>query len=295
MTAGGDFPANDDLGFEDAGPTYPVAFGVEMTPQIQGILIGLLGVGLAVFGFVRLVNPQRVGNAELRDTIEQKEQQLITQKQQLEDIEEIRAELDRVVAQRRDIYSLLASQTDLETLLLDLNQRVQDTNAGIQAQKNRVRERINALGLDLEPEVIEAKIQAFTPSGLPAVIEEDETYGPVLNGKVEVQTTTVQITGSFSQVESIIRNLERLEPLLIVQNFDVSIDDTIEETVVDGNGRVALRPRALISVSFQMEALLPTQNPDELPTVELPPEGEEGAEGEAGEGGEGDEAAEPEG
>lgn len=284
MTAGGDFPANDDLGFEDVGPTYPVAFGIEMTPQIQGILIGLVGVGLAVFGFVRLVAPQRVSNAELRDTIAEKEQQLLTQQQQLQDIEELRAELDRVLAQRRDIYSLLASQSDLETLLLDLNQRVEDTNAGIQAQRNRIRQ------LGFEPEVIEAQIQAFTPSGLPVLVEDDETYGPILNGKVEVQTTSVQITGAFSQVESIVRNLERLEPLLIVRDFNVSTQDTVDETVVDGNGRVVARPRSEINVSFQMDALLPTQDPDVPPAVELPPEPTEGAEGEGAEG-----AAQPEG
>ncbi|MEM6423762.1 MAG: hypothetical protein AAGF66_11100 [Cyanobacteria bacterium P01_H01_bin.119] len=290
MTAGGEFPANNELGFEEEGPTYPVAFGIEITPQVQGVLIALLGIGLAIFAFFRFVNPQRTDNAELRTTIEEKEQQLLTQRQQLENIEEIRAELERVVEQRRDVYSLLASRPDLETLLLDLNQRVQDTNAGIQAQKNRVR------SLGFEAELIEAQIQSFTPSGLPAVVEndipEENPYGAELNGIIQVQQIAVEISGTFGQVESIIRNLERLEPLLLVDNFDVSLDDTVNETVVDGSGRVVLRPRSRVTASFQLSAILPTQDPDELPSVELPPaEGEEGAEGQPAEG---QDAAQPE-
>ena len=55
MTATGDFlPADQDQEFEQVGPSYPTAFGVEFTPKIQAILLGLLGLGgaFAIYNFL---------------------------------------------------------------------------------------------------------------------------------------------------------------------------------------------------------------------------------------------------
>ncbi|MDA0268461.1 MAG: hypothetical protein O2890_04470 [Cyanobacteria bacterium] len=115
----------------DLEPSYPVVFRVELTPKVQGIAIALVGLVGAFFLYQRLVQPvaQTKQDAELR--IADKTAQLESQQASIENVEEIKAELDEAIQQRVGIYSLLGDADSLDTLLLDINQQVKASNAGI--------------------------------------------------------------------------------------------------------------------------------------------------------------------
>jgi type IV pilus assembly protein PilO len=62
MTATGDFlSADENRGLEEVGPTYPTAFGIELTPKVQGIALAVLGLigAFALYNFV--VQPSATG------------------------------------------------------------------------------------------------------------------------------------------------------------------------------------------------------------------------------------------
>ncbi len=124
-----------------------------------------------------------------------------------------------------------------------------------------------------------AELVQFSPVGLPRPVGDE--LGVELNGKLERQIIQVTFRGLFDQTQAILRNIERLEPLIIIRDFDQTLSEppsgTDEETM---NALGISRPT---STTFTMEVLVPLsdpQTPPEIP-VEAPPAEGEGTEGEA--------------
>ena len=272
MTLSGDFiPAEDDLYDE---PSNPVVFGIELTPKVLGILAALAGIGLAIFLFQRFVQPVRQSNQELRTTIAEKEQQLATQAERLEEIAVLEQEREVALTQRRNVYSLFADESSMDTLLLDINQRIKNSNASIGAQRNQIQAR------GIPPILVEAQLRRFDPSG--EVVIEDGSLGEEVNGKLKRQTYSVDFSGDFAQTQSVLSNVERLEPLLLLKDFSLSSSETVTETVLNAQGQVVGQPKQRINSTFTVDALIPTSDPSVPPEIAPPPapEGEAAPEGE---------------
>ena len=271
MTALGDFVPND-ADFIDE-PINPVVFGLEITPTVLGVLIALVGVGGAGYLFKEKVMPAAAANAKLREEIAIKEQQLVSQAQELEKIAKIEAALANAMQRRRAVYALFADEETMDTLLLDINQRIESSNATLNGIRNQVRAR------GIPPILLEAQLQSFIPGE--KVVLTDGSLGEAVNGKLIRETYEVSFSADYAQTQSILRNLERLEPLLMIQDFSINSNQEIEETVIASNGQVISRPKSLLETSFQIDALIPTADADVPPEV-APPEAE-GAEAEAAE------------
>ncbi|MEM1292127.1 MAG: hypothetical protein AAGH67_11690 [Cyanobacteria bacterium P01_H01_bin.162] len=295
MTFTDDFvPVEDDTLSQ---PEYPTAFGIPLSPKVQGIALAVLGIGGAIFLFTRIVSPVQTEIAEINLRIEEKENTLANQAESLRQIEEVQAELDRVLTQREGIYSLLGDPNSLDTLLLDTNQQIENSNASIagaiagdltqaqaatltsigltQQQVNRV---IQEFAEDpiAQRSAFTSELFGFDPLGLSSPIADE--YGPELNGKLERQLVQVSFRGLFNQTQNILLNLERLEPLLIIRDFNQSFADVPGDTTEEDFNRLGIRP---LQTSFTMEVLVPLGDPREppaLPEPEPPAEGEEGAE-----------------
>ncbi|MEO0868228.1 MAG: hypothetical protein AAFY17_07220, partial [Cyanobacteria bacterium J06642_11] len=240
MTLSGDFiPAEDDLYDE---PSNPVVFGIELTPKVLGIIAAIAGVGLAIFLFQRFVQPVRLSNQELQADIDAKEQQLATQQQRLQEIAKLEEERDAALVQRRNVYSLFANEESMDTLLLDINQRIKNSNASIGAARNQVQAR------GIPPILVEAQLDSFVPSG--EVVIDDGSLGEEVNGKLKRQTYNVQFSGDFAQTQSILGNVERLEPLLLMRDFSLGAGETVTETVLNAQGQVVGQPKQRINSTF---------------------------------------------
>jgi type IV pilus assembly protein PilO len=296
MTASGDFlPAEDDQQLEQLGPTYPTAFGVEFTPKIQAILLGLLGIGgaFAIYNF--LVQPVVEERQSLEAQVAEKELQVEQQEASLQEIAELRAELDQALQQRVEIYSLLGDQETLDTLLLDINQQIQNSNASIEDVLRTDFDRLDsgqlaALGLNreqvqqvrtrfaedpvLQRLLYTSELINYSPG--PATIVTDGP--PELSGKLQEYSVDISMQALFPQTLSILRNLERLEPLVVVRDLQQGIasppSGASEEDLV-GVSR-------LLDTTFTLDVLVPAIDPAEPPAPPAPEEGEEGAEGEEG-------------
>jgi len=246
MTAGGDFIPVDD--FEVEEPSYPVLFGLRLTPTVSGILIALLGSAVAVW---LLLNPVRQAwqtNQQIRTEIEQKREQLRDQAEIQAQIDQAQADLAEAEALRADVLALFADEESLDTLLIDVNARVlgADGLAGTDARLER---------FELVPQ------EATTPGQDPELIT-DGSFGDALNNRLKRRVYNVEIQGSFGQTQSIIRNIERLRPLLVIQNLEtrpaepsavlVAPDGTVTQTLTS------------LTTTFQLVALYPADE-DEIP------------------------------
>ena len=156
MAALGDFVPPEDGDYLDE-PMNPVVFGVEFTPTIIGILLALVGIGGAAYLFINMVKPVAVQNETLRSEISTKENQLVSQAAQLQDIAKIEAELEVAMQRRRNIYGLFANDKTMDTLLIDINQRIESSNAALAGVRNQVRSR------GLPPLLLEAQLKSFVP------------------------------------------------------------------------------------------------------------------------------------
>lgn len=240
---------SEDLNFSEHAangdgnePSYPVVFGIAFTPQIIGILVGVVGLAGALYMLTSLVMPawdayqqQQTKSNELQGQIQQKQ---TTVKQ----VGKIKEELDEAKKQQQQVLALFSDEKTLDTLLLDLNRLVESGSS------------INPLN------TVRAKLQKFVPLTEKPEIVADGSLGTAVNGKLKRSSVSVEIIGTYEQTQSIIRNIERLQPLLIVKDYQSALAN-IQAT--DKFGKPVQRVGAApISTSFQLQALMPL-NPEE--------------------------------
>lgn len=239
MTIGGDFiPVGDG---RDEAPAYPKVFGISITPTVGAILLTLLGVVGAYLLWTNLVQGTLERNQELKADIASKEQQLANQADTQKQIAEAKTRLQSAQQLQADVRSLFASEDSLNTLLLDINERVQSVNAGITDPAKR------------------ATLSRFDLNEEESGVIADGSLGSEVNNKLQRRVYDVEIQGTFPQTQSIIRNIERLQPLLVVSDFNSDLDQTTQRIVLDNRGRLAPagQPDTQITTAFKLAALVP--------------------------------------
>jgi type IV pilus assembly protein PilO len=238
MTLSDDYNFAEQGGDFQSAPSYPTAFGITFTPKVSGILIGLVGIAGGAFILLNLAMPewdkfqaQEAKKTDLQGQIEQK-------KASISQIDKVKQELADTKKQQIQVLSLFANEKSLDSLLLDLNRLVEAGNAQIPV--NGVR----------------AKMRKYTPAPQQSEIITDSSYGPLVNGKLKRSAITIEINGTFEQTQSIFRNIERLQPLLIVKDFDTKL---AADTSTDPNAPRRVGP-AGITTTFQLQALMPVSS-----------------------------------
>ncbi len=228
--------------FEAASPAYPVIFGVTITPKIIGILVGvagLLGAAYIVFSFIlpawEIYQQQQGKQSDLQDQIAQK-------KASIKQIDKVKADLELSKQQKLQVLALFAKENTLDTLLLDMNRLVESTNSQLPA--NAVR----------------AKLKKFVPASGKAEVINDGSMGIQVDGKLKRLNISVEILGTYEQTQSILRNIERLQPLFIFKDYQSTL---MLETAAQPGKEVPRVGPAPITTSFQLQALIP-RSPEEL-------------------------------
>ncbi|HEY9648939.1 MAG TPA: pilus assembly protein PilO [Chroococcidiopsis sp.] len=247
MTAGGDFMQG---GAEEA-PSYPTLFGIKLTPTVSGIAIAVLGGAASFWLLFNVVQPAWQQNQELTAQVNEKRSQLVNQEEIQQQIKDAQTRLAAAEKLKADVLTLFATEESLDTLLYDLNERVQFVNTGISTAEQRAT-LSKFVAVNKDPEVI-----------------TDSSLGAAANGVLQRQVYTVEMRGNFAQTQSIIRNIERLQPLLIVRNFRSEIDPESRVLRLDAQGRtLGNQPIPRLITSFELIALMPA--PTAPPVVPAP-------------------------
>lgn len=252
MTAGGDFIPTE--GRELEGPVYPKVFGISLTPTVGGIALAIAGAVGAYLLWANLVQPTLDRNQQLQADIAAKEQQLSSLGDAQQQIAQARERLRSAQQLQADVLGLFATPESLDTLLLDVNERVQSVNAGIQDPARRA----------------QLSRFDFVPDASGPVT--DGSLGAAVNNKLERRVYDVEIIGSFPQTQSIIRNIERLQPLLVVDNFTSNLDASTQRIVLNPQGQIVPtgQPETRVTTSFRLEALVPINSADATGTAAAP-------------------------
>jgi type IV pilus assembly protein PilO len=233
-----------------AAPAYPSIFGITFSPIVSGIGIAAVGVIISGYLYTSYLQPQLAKNQELETKLSQTQDQIQQRKDNAKKIAEAEQSRDKVKAQKQIVTSLFASDKKLDTLLLDLNKLVNIRQGELQTFKPD------------EPAV------GGGSSGAAVVI--DSSLGATLNNKIKRKGVAVEVTGTFEQVQSILRTIERLDQLLLVKDFRADADTSSQKIVLDAQGKVVPQPDGKIKTSFKIQALIP-MNSAELTAAAPPP------------------------
>ncbi|MDZ8258380.1 pilus assembly protein PilO [Nostoc sp. ChiQUE01b] len=244
MTLSDDLNFSEQSGeFDQATPASPVVFGIAFTPKIIGILVGVAGLAGAGYIFLNLLMPawesyqqQQAKSSELQGQIEQK-------KANIKQIDKVKDELAQAKQQKVQVLSLFANEKTLDTLLLDLNRLIESGNTATS---------INA---------VRAKLKKYVPISQKPEPITDGSLGLLVDGKLQRSTISAEITATYEQTQSIIRNIERLQPLLIVKDYQATLAPAETRSPSDKTP-MQVGPAA-INTSFQLQVLMPL-SPEEI-------------------------------
>ncbi|QYX31655.1 pilus assembly protein PilO [Sphaerospermopsis torques-reginae] len=239
MTVSDDLNFSQNTNFDEGTSSYPVAFGITFTPKVIGLVVGGLGVLGAVYMILNIVMPEFTKFQDLQTKSKDLQGKIEQTNLQAKQADKLLAELAQSQQQQSQVLALLANEKSLETLLIDTSRLVSYSNA-------------TAMGSN----AIRAKLKKFAPAGEKPEIIIDNSLGEKVNNKLKRQVIKVEIEGNFEQTQAIMRNIERLQPLLLVQNYDSKLMPPEKEDT-DDKQKGARTGVGKISTSFDLVALMP--------------------------------------
>lgn len=227
MTFADDFANDDQLMEED----YPSAFGITFTPTVLGVVIAVAGVTLATYGFIKYVKPAQ-----------DQYQQTITQKQQLQaqlnsiksgdlqlKLAQLQSDLGEKKVLKSRVLSMFTSENDLETLLIDLNSFIA-TNQGTLTQ--------------------------YEPDSNISTIS-DASLGSEVQGKLKRKGISLTFEGTFNETKQILQDLERLQPLLMVQSISSRVTEEPTAILTGNRSEIVPQQQAELETQIELDAILP--------------------------------------
>lgn len=227
MTFADDF-ANDELGGESS---YPSAFGITFTPLIMGVALAVVGIVGAGYIFLNMVKPVQEKYQQAKTKQQETKAQL--EKIKTGDLElklaQLQAELaDKKVTKSR-VLAMFTNQNDLETMLIDINSFIA-ANQGTLIQ--------------------------YQPDNKPSTIQ-DSSLGAEVQGKLKRQGISLTVEASFNQTKAIIKDLERLQPLLMINNISFTVDEKPTAILTSSNSEIVPNSEATLKTQIKLDAILP--------------------------------------
>lgn len=251
------FTTSDEFDPQDEGfgaeANYPTAFGITFTPKVSGIAIGVTGFLISVYLFSTQVMPVLGELSTLNQQKEEKQNQLNQlNSNQLEQIlAKKQGELQEIKDLKEDVIQFFAQSQNLQTLLLDINNFANLSNI---------------------------TLNSYVPTGEKEKVADD-SFGTLANNNLQVQTYNLDLEGGFSQLQFFLQDLERLQPLLVIQNLNTSIIEPPVYLLENNSLSVVEEPK--LKTTLTLKAVFPDLQPPaeaapaETPKGETPPaEGE---------------------
>lgn len=227
---------------EGEGPTYPTVFGLQFSPPVIGVLVAFLGLGAAVFLFINFVQPVLQSNEDLRKEIAEKKDKLNQLGQIQLKIAQSKTARDEAKQQLAGVTALFANQNSLNTLLFDLNKRIEARNS------------------NLPPDRVKAKLTKFEPDPQSSGIVTDSSLGLQVNNKLYRQVFNVQLEGTFDQTRLFLIDLERQKSLSTIKELKSVLAEATQRVPVERrNGQILPieQPQIKVNTSFKLQVLRP--------------------------------------
>lgn len=177
---------------ENAGGV--VLFGQTLSARTLGIALGVIGIAAAGYMFVSFVQPLWTTIDTTKAGIDAKGKSIAEKDSQIKQ----KADLPQkaILAKEREttVLSLLPSADTMDTLLIDLNKLIKPSNIS---------------PAQLSGELLES----FSPTPPTAIVPE---------GQYRTQTVNIQFSSSYGDLITILRSIESLRTLVVVQNLQLT-------------------------------------------------------------------------
>jgi len=215
---------------------YPTAFGITFTPRNSGIAAGVLGLLGSFYLLFNWVMPAYNTLQQLQNDAAGKQQQIDQQKSGLgpSEFTKIESQLQQKEATKQQILALFAQEKDLSTILLDIS--------------NIFKSR-------------DVKLISFQPQGLEPVVVSDSSLGGAVNNKLKRQTFNVKIEGNYANSQEVIRDLERLQPLILLKNLNTQLEKegAVVKVVSIGKNQATIVPQSdqPVTTTFLLDVIIP--------------------------------------
>lgn len=230
MTFADDFSLDE----KDLGADYPIAFGITFTPKVTGIAIAVAGITLAIYGFFTYVKPAREVYQQKLTQKQELQQQLNSIKSGDADLKlvQLQADLEASKILKSRVLSMFTSEEDLETLLIDLNSFIASN---------------------------QAELIQYQPDSNVSVVE-DASLGEGVQGKLQRKGISLTVEGTFEETRQFLRDLERLQPLLMVQSISSTISEAptaVLTSTTQGQTLIVPKTKAELKTQIKLDAILP--------------------------------------
>ncbi len=231
---------------------YPTAFGITFTPRNSGIAAAVLGLLGSFYLLFNWVMPAYNTLQQLQNDAANKQQQVDQQKSGLGAAEfpKIESQLQQKEATKQQILALFAQEKNLSTILLDISNIFKSRNV---------------------------KLISFQPQGLEPVVVSDGSLGSAVNNKLKRQTLNVKIEGNYANTQEVIRDLERLQPLILLNSLNTQMEKegSAVQVVSTGKNKATIVPQGdkPVTTTFLLDVIIPL-NAAELAKLAPPPPAE---------------------
>jgi hypothetical protein len=234
MTFSDEYVTNGEKEPVEEPPSYPSAFGITFTPQVSGLAFAVVGLLGALYVLTSFVLPAYQQYQQLKTDANGKEDQINLQKSGVleKKLQETELKLKQAQRQKTDVLNLFSNEDTLDTLLLDIN-------GFVTAKK--------------------AKLINYKPVGNEISVVNDGSLGAQVNNKLKRQTIELEMQGTFEQTQSVIRDIERLQPLMLVKNLNSEMNQRAMIVLPDpktGNAQIVNLP-ATIKTKVTLDVVLP--------------------------------------
>lgn len=233
----------DDFGDDQQ---YPELFGITFTPQVTGIAIGVAGLLVAgyllwsqilpIWGELSTLKAQK---ADKQNQVNQLQGNELQKK-----IQQKTAELEQSQKLKGEVVNLFANDKSLESLLLDISNFANLSNL---------------------------RLKSYAPSEEKSKVVND-SFGTLANNNLQIRSYNLELEGTFAQLQIFLQDLERLQPLLVVNQFNANVNDS-QNYVLKNNQLVSVgEPK--ITGNVTLNAVFPDiqpATPETAPTTPTPP------------------------
>ncbi|QNH57026.1 pilus assembly protein PilO [Limnospira indica] len=258
MVAANEYLLDDEEPEEEEEGSGPVILGLAITSKVVGIAIGALGAILCGVGVFYLALPTWEEQQILNSNIQIKQREIEQQNEKLQQQEEAERQREEAKQRLASVTALFADEANLEMLMFDVNEQLNQINAGI---------------LDEE---LKARLVRFQPQSDGPMLVTDGSLGSQVNNKLRRQEYEVEVEGSFEQIRKFMISLERMQPMLVVRDFSSQLLDRSPELKGEiRQGRfvpIDNQPQRRLRSTFKLHALMPLS--DEQREQQQQPEAE---------------------
>jgi RNA-binding protein YhbY len=232
---------------------YPNAFGITFTPPVSGIALSVVGAIGAIYVLVNFVMPAYESYQKLKTDETAKKEQVNLQKSGVIEkrLQETETKLKQAQTLKMEVLNLFSNQETLDTLLLDINSFFTSKKA---------------------------KLINYKPQEDGTTVISDGSLGDLVNNKLKRKTIDLELEGTFEETQGILRDIERLQPLLMVKNISYEMTESpflVRPKLTNKKIQAEMVSLpSMLKTKLTFDAVLPL-TPEEAAKLAPPPENQE--------------------